>query len=175
MKVFLIGMPGAGKSTLGPELAALLHYPFLDLDTEIEKETGVSIPEIFAQQGESGFRLLETKNLQTIADATENLVLATGGGTPCFNGNMELMNSCGKTVYLKASPEILAARLCQKGLERRPLLQGKTFAQLLSYLEETLTLRETFYLQAGIIFENNSSAEAPHKLANLIPNTQANK
>jgi shikimate kinase len=172
MKIFLIGMPGAGKSTLGPQLADLLNCPFLDLDTEIAKGAGAGIPEIFAQQGEAGFRKLETETLRTVADSTENLVIATGGGTPCFHRNMEFMNNCGQTVYLETAPEILAARLCQKEMEGRPLLKGKTFTQLLNYLQETLARRATFYRQAGIIFENNSSAVSPRELAGLILKTQ---
>jgi len=168
MKVFLIGMPGAGKSTLGPELAAHLNYSFSDLDIEIEKAAGLPIPEIFAKRGEAGFRQLEAEALKTVANSAENLVVATGGGTPCYSDNLAYMHTCGITVYLKAEPKVLEKRLFATDLKNRPLLKEKSSAQLLTYLEQTLQLRLPFYQQAGIIFEASQPANAVGQLADFI-------
>ncbi len=111
MHVYLIGMPGAGKSTVGKALAAKLNRPFLDLDAEIEKMAGQTIPEIFEKLGEVYFRNLETKALIEISSSEEKLIIATGGGTPCFADNLQFMQLKGKVLYLKASPEMLTERL----------------------------------------------------------------
>src|SRR5688572_23576380 len=172
MKVFLIGMPGAGKSTLGRELAVLLNYPYFDLDAEIEQSAGISIPEIFSQFGEEYFRELESNILKKVSFSAEKAVIATGGGTPCFHNNLEFMNAHGLTVYLKAGPQILANRLVKTDLTNRPLFQGKTKDDLHHFLAETLAKRATFYAQAGIVFESLSLASDAAALAQMIREAQ---
>lgn len=172
MKVFLIGMPGAGKSTLGRELAAVLACPFLDLDAEIERIAGLSIPQIFSQYGEEYFRELESNILKTVSFSAEKAVIATGGGTPCFHNNLEFMNAHGLTVYLKTDPEVLANRLLKTDLTSRPLFQGKTKDDIRHFLAETLAKRATFYAQAGIVFESLSLASDTVALAQLIREAQ---
>jgi len=150
MHIYLIGMPGAGKSTLGPALATQLGRKFLDLDIEIEKATGQTISRIFEKYGEA-------ESLKMVSLSNENLVIATGGGTPCFHDNLAFMNAKGTTVYLKVLPEILTERLLQTDLTNRPLFKGKNKPLVLRYLQETLRMRATFYEQAGIIFESRSN------------------
>ncbi|MBK0403304.1 shikimate kinase [Adhaeribacter sp. BT258] len=156
MHIYLIGMPGAGKTTLGRNLAAQLGRTFLDLDEAIEEAAGKTIPQIFEEKGEAYFRELEAETLKTVSFSAEKLVVATGGGTPCFHQNMAFMHAHGLTVYLKVSPEVLAERLLASDLSARPLLKNKTKPLVMKYLRETLRERATFYEQAGIIFENPS-------------------
>lgn len=155
MLIFLIGYMGSGKTTLGRPLASRLGYSFTDLDKAIEDGEKRTIGEIFSTDGEAYFRDLERKYLQKIVDEGGDWVISTGGGTPCFGENMALMNACGVTVYLKIAPRMLADRLLGAKV-CRPLVAGKTPDELLSYIEETLAVREKFYGQANVIVSNPS-------------------
>jgi shikimate kinase len=148
MKVFLIGFMGSGKTTAGKKLASKLNKDFLDIDQRIEKDTGTSIKKIFEIQGEQHFRHLESKYLRDLGGTT-NLVVSTGGGLPCHSGNMEYMNKAGVTVYLEMKPEELFSRL-QQNSEKRPLLKGKTEAEMLEFIRDKLNKREAFYNRAQI-------------------------
>ncbi|WP_071133764.1 shikimate kinase [Millionella massiliensis] len=155
MLIFLIGYMGSGKTTLGRPLASRLGYRFTDLDKAIEDGEERTIGEIFSTDGEAYFRDLERKYLQKIVDEGGDWVISTGGGTPCFGENMALMNASGVTVYLKIAPRMLADRLLAAKV-CRPLVAGKTPDELLSYIEETLAVREKFYGQANVIVSNPS-------------------
>ncbi|RNI28790.1 shikimate kinase [Rufibacter latericius] len=150
-KIFLVGMPGCGKSTVGKVLAQELGYHFLDLDTLIEEQEKQTVPQVFEQQGQAYFRQAEAKALRLAAARPENLVLATGGGAPCFCENMDFMVSHGKPIYLRLSPENLVDRLSSQDLQARPLLRDKSSAELLRYLSETLREREVFYKKASLV------------------------
>ena len=89
MKIYLIGLPGCGKSTLGKQLSQKLNIPFIDLDAQIEKEERMLIKEIFKLRGESTFRKIESHLLKKISEENEQFVMATGGGAPVFFDNME--------------------------------------------------------------------------------------
>ena len=149
MKIFLIGMPGAGKTTLGRALAAHYALPFLDLDAEIVVRAGQVIPAIFLEHGEAHFRQLEAEVLREISARPGPLVLATGGGTPCFYDNIKVLNSNGLTVWLDVPVPVLAARLAA-GAEKasRPLLA--TAGPTEKWLSETLSGRQQFYAQARL-------------------------
>lgn len=125
---------------------------FVDMDCEIEREEGESVAEIFEQRGESEFRLLEAKMLSRIGKQSGNLVVATGGGVPCFGNNMETMRTLGVTIYFKMSPQKLAQRL-HNGREKRPIIRGKSDSELLAFIEENLARREQFYSQASMIID----------------------
>lgn len=155
MLIFLIGFMGSGKTTLGRPLASRLGYEFLDLDKVIEEGEGATVGEIFAARGEEYFRTLERRYLQDIIVHGGNAVVSTGGGTPCFNGNMELMNTNGITVYLKLSPGMLADRLMAARV-CRPLLAGKSPEELLQYIVDTLAVREEHYERANVVVANPS-------------------
>ena len=135
---------GSGKTTAGKKLASLMHYNFIDLDMKIEIETGHSVPELF-RSGEFRFREIETMVLHSTAEL-QNTVISCGGGTACFNENLNWMKSHGITVYLKMSPGALFHRLAGSK-QRRPLLTGKTDVELMEYIAETLKEREYFYSQ----------------------------
>ncbi len=150
-RYFLIGYMGAGKTTLGTTLAKKLNLEFVDTDVLIESRYKKSIGDIFKEKGEQKFREIEQSVLHEVA-AFENVVISTGGGSPCFFDNMRFMSSNGVTVYLKSSPEMLAKRLnsCK---DKRPLLKDKSEKELLEFISATLSKREQHYLQAKIIFD----------------------
>ncbi|TKC04410.1 shikimate kinase [Pedobacter frigoris] len=148
MKIFLIGFMGCGKSTLGKKLATKLGYDFIDLDHQLEKELGDSVGNYFATHGEDAFRRLEKKTLQEY-NYPANIVIATGGGAPCYFDNMEWMNANGKTVYIEMSPVALAKRL-EGGKEKRPLIKNLNEVELIAFIEAKLAEREVFYKQAAI-------------------------
>ncbi len=145
-RIILIGYMGAGKTTIGRILAESLSLPFYDLDWYIEERQRRTVAQIFADQGENGFREIERRALHEAAEF-EDIVLACGGGTPCFFDNMEYMNRQARTVYLKASPEVLLRHLKMSRTER-PLLKDKTEEEVRQYIRESLAAREPFYSQA---------------------------
>lgn len=152
--VFLIGYMGSGKSTLGASLARNLNSKFIDLDNYIEGRFRQSIKQIFAERGEDGFRRLERNMIQEISDF-EDVVIACGGGTPCFFDNMELMSGKGITVYLKPSRECLISRLSIPAAKaKRPLIASKTNEELAAFIAEALDKREPYYGKANITFDS---------------------
>ena len=118
--LFLVGLPGAGKSTLGRQLARRLRKPFVDADTELEKRLGVSIPTIFEIEGEAGFRDREEGVLAELT-VLSNVVLSTGGGAVLRPGNRQRLRDNGTVIYLHAEPVTLWARI--RHSRNRPLLQ----------------------------------------------------
>lgn len=153
--VFLVGFMGSGKSHWGRLLAKTLRRPFIDLDLLIEKKAGKKITAIFAETGEAGFRELEQRQLHAL-DTMPAAIVATGGGTPCFFDNMARMKKTGTTIYLKTPPEILVKRLKNEKIQR-PLLKNTDDAKLPELIEKRLAERESCYLQADFILENNGS------------------
>ena len=147
---------GAGKSTIGKELAARLNYRFIDTDLLIEEKENMSISELFQQKGEKYFREVERDVLIEAASNDENFVMSTGGGAPCFMDNMELLNSFGITVYLKMDANDLYARLSDTRESVRPLLQNKSSDELLTYISNKLTEREPFYSRSKVIISGRS-------------------
>jgi len=148
-KFFLIGYMGSGKSTVGEKLAAKLNYGFIDLDKLIETEYKQSIPEIFATKGEKEFRAMEHNTLKNLL-LKDNLVIACGGGTPCYYDNMELMNNNGVTVYIKMSVDSLVNRLLN-AKDKRPLIENKTETELHAFVNRQLEKREDIYHLAQYI------------------------
>ncbi len=149
MKIFLIGFMGSGKTYWGRIWAQQLGLDFYDLDEVIEKKEGKTISAIFEKDGEDHFRKLEAMALQGLAE-TENGVIACGGGTACFNDNMQWMNENGQTVYLSATPQYIFERVLDDK-EKRPLINKHNEAELLFFIEQKLKEREPFYKQAKVI------------------------
>nr|WP_294894634.1 shikimate kinase [uncultured Pedobacter sp.] len=150
-KIFLIGFMGCGKSKLGKAVANKLELPFLDLDDLVETKNQMSIPELFAAFGEQGFREREKQTLQEAAIAND-AIIATGGGAPCFFDNMEWMNKNGITVFIDTPVKVLADRLINARVER-PLVKGKSYEELIAFIETKLEERRPFYNQAQIILK----------------------
>jgi shikimate kinase len=146
MRIYLIGYMGCGKSTLGRRLAKHLDVQFVDMDHYIEERNCKTIPQIFAEEGEAEFRKKERKALEELSEFTD-IVIATGGGAPCFFDNIDLMNRSGKTIYMNIDPVILADRLLKSKTER-PLIKGKSREELVAFIDDTLRKRNEFYLQA---------------------------
>lgn len=150
---FLIGYMGSGKTTLGRAVAARTGIRFIDLDDYIEEREGCTIREIFASRGEEAFRALEREALAEVSALTDTLV-ACGGGTPCFSGNMELMNSRGTTVYLTAPHSSLLSRL-KEGRAKRPLIASLSDAELDTFITDQMSWRHPYYSQATLTFDSS--------------------
>ena len=151
MKIFFVGFMGSGKTTLGRKLASLINFDFIDTDHYIEQQYGLKVSEIFAQKGETAFRKIEHETLIHLLES-DQILISTGGGMPCFGDNMDLMLDHGKVVYLKTSPKALALRLLNSRTER-PLIKDKTKDELLLYIEDKLNEREPFYNKAHHIIQ----------------------
>ena len=150
--IFLIGMPGCGKSHLGERAAQKMKIAFIDFDRYLEEKEGNTIAQIFEKAGEDGFRSLERKYLKELTKKKARRFIALGGGTPCFFDNMQLINKNGLSVYLRAPLADLYKRLLPEA-HKRPLLKDKSGKQLMTYLKELLKNREPFYKQADIILD----------------------
>jgi shikimate kinase len=154
--IALVGLMGVGKSSVGRRLAHALAMPFCDVDDEIEKAAGCSIPEIFAKHGEAEFREGERRVIARMLDDPPH-VMATGGGAFCQPATQALIQSKSITVWLQADVDVLVRRVGRR--DNRPLLKGKDARAVLARLAKE---REPFYAQADI---HISSGEAPHQAA----------
>ncbi|MBJ6609330.1 MAG: shikimate kinase AroK [Candidatus Thiothrix moscowensis] len=141
--IILVGLMGAGKSTIGRQLARRMNLTFYDSDKVIEERTGVSIPHIFEVEGEAGFR---DREAQVIADlaAMSGILLATGGGSILRESNRQHLKASGYVIYLRASAEQLFQRIRQD--KNRPLMQT---ANPLQTLRDLLKVREPLYLEVA--------------------------
>ncbi|NOS93469.1 MAG: shikimate kinase [Cyclobacteriaceae bacterium] len=148
MKIFLIGLPGSGKTTLGKQAAHQLSIPFVDLDAAIEKAEQRTIPEIFKQSGENYFRQLESELLKKWAASSTDFLMATGGGAPCFFDNVELMNRAGITFFLDVPAMEIAQRISASTKQERPLFNSMDFDVLKDQIETLRSRRISFYKQA---------------------------
>lgn len=156
MTVFLVGMPGSGKSSIGQRIAQALQVPFYDTDNIISSLQDMSVEDIFKTMGEDKFRQMEADLIH--GWKLRDIVIATGGGLPCHNQLMERLNELGTTVWLKSSLANLHTRLLSE-MDTRPLMSGKTEAELLRYLKTTSAERKQFYSQARIKIINNRPPE----------------
>jgi len=147
-RIFLIGYMGSGKSTIGKLLAEKLGYSFIDMDTHIEEKHFKTVSQIFAEKGETEFRLLEQQCLHEVSEF-ENVVISTGGGAPCFFDNMHYMNIHGLTIYLKFTSAELAKRLEASQANKRPILANLKGKELREFIADALSKRELFYKQAS--------------------------
>jgi shikimate kinase len=149
-RIFLIGYMGVGKTTLGKKLSAQMELSFIDLDHFIEGRYHKTIPQIFEEKGEACFREMERNALHEVAEF-ENIIVSTGGGTPCFYDNMAFMNASGATVYLKALADDLIKQV-QLSRHNRPMLKNHSGDELARFVEKTLRERTPYYEQAAMIF-----------------------
>lgn len=129
-------MPGSGKSTIGKKLAQTLEYTYLDLDAEVERVEGATVKAVFEIKGENYFRQIEAQVLSAVVDQKKNLVVASGGGTPCHYNGLRLMNAKGTTIFIDVSPEILFDRL--KFDDNRPLLKDGAEKNILKLHKERI-------------------------------------
>lgn len=148
--LFILGYMACGKTTFGRALARATGREFIDLDFYIEQRFHKSIPEIFAERGENEFRRMESAMLREVGEF-ENVIIACGGGTPCFNGNMDYMLRQGTTLFLEASEERIISRLLINS-SRRPLMAGKKPDEIRRSVRDGLAERMPFYTRAHIRF-----------------------
>lgn len=166
MRIYLIGFMGAGKSFWGRQLSQHFQAPFFDLDDFIVQQENKTINSIFETQGEQHFRLLEKNALIELSEKHNDLILATGGGTPCYHNNIHYMNQMGKTIWLNPPIETLVNRL-SKEKDHRPLLRNLDNDSLKSFIHEKLASRIHFYQQSQVEINDDASLTID-KLIKLI-------
>jgi shikimate kinase len=152
--LYICGFMGCGKTTEGKRIAEEIGFDFMDLDDYIVNKYNQSIVNLFKDVGEEEFRNIETNALKECTQNHSKILIATGGGTPCFNNNLEFMKSNGLLIYLKLNEEELLVRLSQAKLNR-PLIKDKNNDEMLLYIEHLLKVREVFYSQADIVVDSN--------------------
>jgi shikimate kinase len=157
MKIFLIGLPGSGKTTLGKKIADSLKIQFVDLDKEIERREGRLIREIFNERNESHFRVLEANELAAWCESDKEFVMATGGGAPCFFKNMDLINKSGTSIFLDVPVIEIVERIRKTNVEERPLLSAGGVDGLKGNIDLMRTNRISFYQRAHHTFTDTTS------------------
>ena len=154
MRIYLTGYMGSGKTTIGKKLATRLGFLFIDLDRLIENKYRITIPDIFNRFDENAFRLVENQTLQETFKYN-NAVISTGGGTPCFYDNMELINQHGLSIYIKMHEKSLYTRLIDSK-KKRPLIENKSPEHVMDFIHNQLAERESFYQQSKIVIKGES-------------------
>ncbi|HMG66181.1 MAG TPA: shikimate kinase [Chitinophagaceae bacterium] len=162
MKIFFIGFMGSGKTYWGKQVSEKLNIPFFDLDGEIISHEEKSITGIFAENGEEYFRLLEKDILHIITEGHENLVMACGGGAPCYYNNIDYINQSGTTIWINTPIDTLFQRLINEK-ETRPLIKDLSDDQLKRFIIKKFSDRKIYYEQADIIID-----EDPVNLEGLV-------
>ncbi|MCL2598177.1 MAG: shikimate kinase [Paludibacter sp.] len=166
--IFLIGFSGAGKTTVGKILAKQMDMQFIDLDEFIERQQGEKITEIFSHEnGETSFRSLETELIHELCKK-QNIVVATGGGTACSTENLGMLNSYGLSFYLKWSERDLIFRLQIDGIEKRPLLAGKTEKELANFVHFLFKKRKIFYQKAHFTVSGKNDEQIAYNIIKII-------
>ncbi|MBW8333466.1 MAG: shikimate kinase [Prolixibacteraceae bacterium] len=166
MRIYLIGYMGCGKTTLGRKLAATLNLTFVDLDTFLEEKYFRTIPQIFKEEGEAEFRRKEQNVLHEVS-TFDDVIVATGGGAPCFFDNMEVMNTTGFCIFLDVDTDSLVSRLIHAKTER-PIIKGKSLEELKLFIEEMMLKRRPYYEKARYILKG--SEIKPEQVLEIVKN-----
>ena len=148
--LFLIGYAGSGKTTLAKRLAKVLNLHVVDTDKRVEQKVGAAISDIFFYEGEEYFRRSEREAVEALVAEERDMIVATGGGLPTWGDNMERLNECGTTIYLRRSPEQILSRLTAFGREKRPMFRGKSDEELMEFMHTQMAVREPYYSKATI-------------------------
>jgi shikimate kinase len=155
MRVFLIGFMGSGKTHWGKILSRQVNLPYFDLDEVITDAEKKSIQQIFHDSGEEYFRIKEQEVLEALAEDHDNIIISTGGGTPCFFNNIDFMKQQGKVVWLNTSVDILLERLLRQK-HSRPLIKNISDGELKSFIVKKLQDRKMYYEQAHIMLHEET-------------------
>ncbi len=148
--IFLIGYMGSGKTVVGKSLSKSINYNFYDLDKFIELNEKKSISEIFRLKNEIYFREIESKYLNELISVKEKKIISTGGGTPCYSNNIDLINNNSVSIYLKASVDTLVKRLNDAKINRPLISHLKDKSELKDFISKHLFERNYFYEKAKI-------------------------
>lgn len=160
-RIYLIGMPGSGKSYFGKMLMDMLDCPMIDLDHEIEALEDRKISEIFSSDGEEYFRKVEHQTLKRVTEKHDKIIISTGGGTPCFHKGIDYMKKNGVVVFLHTPKETLVERLARK--DHRPLVQGDVNDRV----NQLLTERLPIYKQAHLSIAHRDVGLFMQEVSNL--------
>ena len=154
MKIYLIGLPGVGKSYWGKKIAKSQNLKFIDLDNSIEDKEQRTINKIFESKGEDYFRRIEKDVLYLESITEEDVLISCGGGTPCFHNNIDFMKEKGTVIYLKSTPKNISSNLKidQKELSNRPLFKNDPNS-VQKRTEELLQKRRKYYEKADQIID----------------------
>jgi shikimate kinase len=155
MRIFLIGFMGSGKTHWGRLLSERIVLPYFDLDEVIVKDELKTVQQIFHDNGEEYFRMKEQEVLEALAEDHENVIISTGGGTPCFFNNIDFMRQCGKVVWLNTSIDVLLERLL-KQKHSRPLIKNISDIELKAFIIKKLQDRKMYYEQAHVILHEET-------------------
>lgn len=165
-KIILIGYMAVGKTTIGELLSKKMQIEAIDLDRIIENTTGLSIPNIFERNGEVYFRKIEHKIFKKSVEESKELIIITGGGTPCYANNHLLLNAENViSIYLKASIDVIFDRL-KSEKEQRPLVANQSGADLKEFIAKHLFERSYFYNKA--LFTVNVDGKSPEVIVEEI-------
>ena len=150
MKIFLIGFMGSGKTHWGKILSRQTNLPYFDLDEVIVASEKNTVQQIFYDKGEEYFRVKEQEVLEALVEDHNNVIISTGGGTPCFFNNIDFMKQQGKVVWLNTSVDMLLERLL-KQKHSRPLIKNISDSELKSFIIKKLQDRKMYYEQAHVM------------------------
>lgn len=167
MRVYLVGYMGSGKSTMGRKLASMLDLTLIDLDHYLENKYFKTIPQIFEEEGEDNFRKKEQTVLHEVS-TFDNVIVATGGGAPCFFDNIDVMNRTGFCIFLDVETDELVERLTHAKTER-PIIKGKTKEELAGFIDGMMKKRRPFYEKAKYILKNKDIT--PEQIIQIISKT----
>lgn len=169
-KIILIGYMAVGKTTIAKLLAEKTGFKTVDIDKLIEKKIGLTVSEIFQQNGEIFFRKIEHEIFKEILETKENLIISTGGGTPCYADNHLLLTGENVvSVYLKASIDTILGRL-RTSKKERPLVADKSEEELQEFIAKHLFERSYFYNQATfkVLIDKKSIDEIVNEICGLL-------
>ncbi|MEP7279357.1 MAG: shikimate kinase [Bacteroidota bacterium] len=155
MRVFLIGFMGSGKTHWGRLLSRHTSLPYFDLDEVIVEAEKKSVQQIFHDKGEEYFRVKEQEVLEALAEDHDDIIVSTGGGTPCFFNNIDFMRQQGKVIWLNTSADILLERLLRQK-HSRPLIKNISDAGLKAFIIKKLQDRKMYYEQAHVVLHEET-------------------
>lgn len=161
MNIILLGYMASGKSIIGQMLAEILNSQFIDLDEYISTKEGMSVKVIFKTKGELYFRKVESRDLKELLLSSNNSVIALGGGTPCYAGNMNVINNANNTtsIYLNVSIPELSKRLFSNKINRPLVAHISNLEDMTEFVGKHVFERLAYYNQADITINANQDAE----------------